>query len=113
MSSAPVLPPVDIVDAPTSHRPALDEAEYIESVRRVIEVNPLRALRLTRAHSSRFSAPTLTEEAQALQVEALARLGRESDALRSAHVFFARYPETPYRRRIERVLDPSSRAEGQ
>lgn len=98
--------------ARATRRPGPDEARYIESIRRAMERNPTRALRLARAHSSRFSAPTMAEEARALEVEALAHTGRKSEARQAANAFFARYPSTPYRRRVERALDASPWSEG-
>lgn len=83
---------------------ARDEAAYVESIRRALETDATRALRLARRHRALFPDGLLGEEAEALEVESLARLGRGEQAASRARDFFERHPSSPYRRRLERAM---------
>lgn len=81
-----------------------DEPAYIDSVRRALDTQPQRALRLARRHHARFPEGLLGEEAEVLEIEALARLGQREEAAARASSFYAQHATSPYRRRIDRAL---------
>jgi hypothetical protein len=109
--AAIVDPPEVVVEAapmPGSSREATadrdDEGGYVESIRRAVDRDPSRALRMSRRHAALFPRGLLGEEVAALEVESLARAGRHDDARALAEAFFGRHPESAYRRRIDRAL---------
>ena len=59
---------------------------------------------LTRDHELSFPESLLTEERQALRVEALARLGRSSEAEQELTGFEQRFPRSIYRRRLRSLV---------
>jgi hypothetical protein len=85
---------------------APDDATLLQQARSSIGSEPSRALTLTRDHELRFPASPLVEERQALRIEAFARLGRGSEAARELAAFEARYPRSPYRRRLRSLVSP-------
>jgi hypothetical protein len=85
---------------------AQDDSVLLQQARAGISADPSRALTLTRDHELRFPASPLVEEREALRIEAFARLGRGSEAARALEVFEARYPRSPYRRRLRSLLSP-------
>lgn len=105
---APAPPPVEAperVPAPAPRAAATpDEPAYIDSVRRALDTQPQRALRLARRHHERFPEGLLGEEAEVLEIEALARLGQREAAAARASAFYAQHQASPYRRRIDRAL---------
>jgi hypothetical protein len=104
---APVVAPAE--DRALEPEPPMDEARYLESIRRALDRQPARALRLARRFPALYPDGLLAEEAAALEVEALARTGADARAL--AETFASRYPRSPYRRRIDRAIAESTSAE--
>ena len=82
------------------------DSALLQQARASVGGDPSRALTLTRDHEVRFPASPLVEERQALRIEALARLGRRSEATRELDGFEARYPRSPYRRRLRSLVSP-------
>lgn len=80
------------------------DAALLQDARRVMLADPARALGLTRDHELSFPTSALTEERQALRVEALARLGRSAEAERELERFEQRFPRSIYRRRLQSLL---------
>lgn len=118
-AAAPALPPVAEAAPAASHLasapvrsaapatstqpPALDaarDAEILQDARRALASNPSRALNLTRDHELHFPASPLTEERQALQIEALANLGRRAEAAGALAGFTTRFPRSIHARRL-------------
>jgi hypothetical protein len=93
--SAPRLTP--------SATPEQDTA-LLQQARLVVAADPARALTLTRDHELHFPASALTEERQALRIEALARLGRHSEATRDLSTFDRHFPRSIYRHRLHALL---------
>lgn len=95
----------EVVPEPTP-RTAItpDEPAYIDSVRRALDTQPQRALRLAQRHHARFPEGLLGEEAEVLEIEALARMGQRAEAEARASSFYAQHATSPYRRRIDRAL---------
>jgi hypothetical protein len=82
------------------------DAQLLQQARAELASNPARALSLTRDHAVHFPDSPLVVEREALQIEALARLGRRNEAAVALAVFEARYPRSPYARRLHALLEP-------
>jgi hypothetical protein len=82
------------------------DAELLQRARAALANSPVLALALTREHAARFSSSPLTEERQALSIEALARLGRRSEARQGLSAFEETFPRSPYRRRLRALVAP-------
>jgi len=87
-----------------------DEYRLLRAARQALAEFPARALALTEEHARRFPRGMLGQEREAIAVEALFQLGREGQARERARSFFATYPSSPHRSRIERALARSSGA---
>jgi hypothetical protein len=101
---APPPVPPSPASASASGSSAHDDSALLQQARARIGAEPSRALTLTRDHEARYPTSALAEERQALRVEALARLGRSSEAARELEDFEARYPRSPYRRRLRSLV---------
>lgn len=89
--------------------PALDsarDAALLQEARGLVASNPARALTLTRDHELHFPNSALTEERQALRIEALGRLGRHAEAARELASFDQRFPHSIYARRLHALPLP-------
>lgn len=84
------------------------DARLLQEARSAVATNPARALTLTRDHELHFPTSALTEERQALRIEALARLGRRAEAERELQAFAARFPRSIYTRRLQALTSPQS-----
>lgn len=80
------------------------EIALLQQARRALASAPAQALALTQSHARLFPDGTFREEREALAVEALLALGRHAEANARAHALLERYPQSAYRRRIERLL---------
>jgi hypothetical protein len=67
-----------------------------------------RALELVARHMELYPSGALTEEREAVAIEALWRLGRDEARTRFDQ-FVVKYPRSGYRRRLERLLEEASR----
>jgi len=83
---------------------AEQDAALLQQARRLVASEPARALTLTRDHELHFPGSPLTEERQALRIEALARLGRRAEAERELATFDQRFPRSIYRHRLRALL---------
>jgi hypothetical protein len=92
-----------------SAAPTLDSAQdaaLLHEARGLVATHPARALTLTRDHELHFPNSVLNEERQALRVEALARLGRHTEAARELAAFDQRFPRSIYARRLHALPLP-------
>lgn len=80
------------------------DAALLQQARLIVASEPARALTLTRDHELHFPASALTEERQALRIEALARLGRRPEATRALATFDQHFPRSIYRHRLHALL---------
>jgi hypothetical protein len=84
------------------------EIQLLERARRLIAVDPSRALDTLHEHQREFGNGTLVLERQFLEVEALLRLGRRSEARAQAAVLKQNAPGSLYERRLSQLLDGTS-----
>jgi hypothetical protein len=99
--SAPVVPPPV---APPASDPGLNEGALLLRARRELESNPAETLKLAEEHSRLFAAGTLVPEREVLAIEALARLGRLSEARARFVDFRARFPQSPHLARLQATV---------
>jgi hypothetical protein len=97
---APEPPKAPSSRPPRRAREPEDELAVLEEARRLLSNNPAAALALTRDHALRHPAGAFAEEREALAIEALRRLNRNEEASARLRDFEARYPRSPYRRRL-------------
>jgi len=97
---APETPKAPSSRPPRRAREPEDELAVLEEARRLLPNNPAAALALTRDHALRHPAGAFAEEREALAIEALRRLNRIEEASARLRDFEARYPRSPYRRRL-------------
>lgn len=90
--------------AASSPPPPEQDAALLQQAQRLVASDPARALTLTRDHELHFPTSPLTEERQALRIEALARLGRRPEAARELASFDQRFPQSIYRHRLHSLL---------
>jgi hypothetical protein len=113
-SSAP-----KIIPAPTaSHEPEstsrpqhddIAELDWIDRAQSALKTNPARALEIVDGYRQRVSPRAFDEEATAIAIEAAERTGDPERAQREADQFFAAYPHSAYRSRIEALLNPATK----
>jgi outer membrane protein assembly factor BamD (BamD/ComL family) len=86
---------------------ASEESQLVSSTRSLLRAgNAAAALQLLEHSASRFHPGILIQEREALCVEALAALGRTSEASAHAEAFIRAYPKSPYASRVRsRVSD--------
>lgn len=98
-AAAPPRPP-----APSPEETLSREAALLEEARALVRTSPGAALRKVAEHERLFRQAVLVPERELIAVEALARLGRPTDARRRARALLARHPGTLYEERVERIL---------
>lgn len=84
------------------------EIQLLERARRLISVDPSRALDTLDEYQREFGKGTLVLERQFLEVEALLRLGRRDDARARAAALRANAPGSLYESRLTQLLDGAS-----
>ena len=100
-----------IVKAPPSTHPKLEpkadpnaELTLISRAESTLSSDPAGALALTEEHRAKSPNGQLVPERAVIAVEALAKLGRKTEAQQRADQFLARHADSPYRVRLERAL---------
>jgi hypothetical protein len=81
------------------------EAGLLHQARDALKSAPNTTLELVREHATCFAESALQEERAALRIEALCRMGRHADAQEAHTAFEARFPNSPYRRRLKTLLE--------
>ena len=97
LRSRPAAPPSFETD------PAAELA-LIRHAQAALRSDPAEALRTTVEHRRRFGDGTLAQEREVLAIDALTRLGRETNAGDRAARFHSRWPRSAHRRRIDVIL---------
>lgn len=84
-----------------------EEMLLITQAQLAIRNRPERTLELVNQHRRRFPRGIFVQEREALQIEALARLGRNNEAQNQAQRFRKNYPRSNYQVRINSALENS------
>lgn len=103
--AAPAPAPVESAAVPRRAPPASNrEIAQLVRIRAALERDPAAAHRLIRAAQREFPQGMLREEREGLDVIALFRMGGARRAREQAERFIERYPRSPLRPRVERIL---------
>jgi len=95
---------------PTTDHPESDddrflrEAQLVAQARKQLGTNPQQALASTRKHDREFPKGALVEEARALEIRALAKLGRMDDAQRKADDFLREFGDGAHASAVRRAI---------
>lgn len=89
-------------------RQASSEHELLSEARAALATDPGRTIRLVEEHTRTHPRSTLQEERRALRIEALVRLGQKTEAARRFAEFEGNFPQSPYRRRLARLVAADS-----
>jgi hypothetical protein len=81
------------------------EAKLVALARRALADDPDRALALTRQVEREFPNGLLEEERRALEIRALAALGRDDEASGAAKGFLAKFPDGPHAAAVRRAIE--------
>lgn len=103
-AALPTPPTRSVAPTAIDSAPQVDaarDAQLLQEARSLMARSPARALSLTRNHELHFPSSPLTEERQALQIEALTRLGRMAEARAALEGFRTRFPRSIHARRLE------------
>jgi hypothetical protein len=84
--------------------PASGEVELLSAAQRALRRTPSQALTLAHEHARRYPDGAFAEERDAVEIEALALLGRIDDARARVNAFMHDYPSSPHRRRLVQLL---------
>lgn len=90
--------------APSSSTELGEESALLERARRALSSAPEAALVLLREHAERFPRGQLAAERHLIEVDALYRVGRTSEAVTLAHQLLATSGSGLYSQRVERLL---------
>jgi hypothetical protein len=92
--------------SPAQPDPSPTEGALLLRARQELSSDPSGAFALTQEHARRFPSGTLVQEREVLAIEALARLGRSSEARRRLDAFRARFPQSPHVARLSALVAP-------
>lgn len=84
--------------------PFVAEDRLIRQACAALPNDPALALSLTSAHARRFPDGTLEQEREVIAIEALTKLGRDSEARERAATFTQHHPTSAYRARVEQLV---------
>ncbi|HEX5061680.1 MAG TPA: hypothetical protein VFV99_20075 [Kofleriaceae bacterium] len=90
--------------APQAAAPIPSQAELLAKAWQVLPHDPAEALKLVELDARLHADGALTEEREALRIQALLPLGRAADARELAKTFNERYPQSVHRKRLDAAL---------
>jgi hypothetical protein len=82
-----------------------NEMDLLESAQQALGREPRRALAYLREHRSTFPRSKFAQERDVLVLEALQRLHDRAAVKDGARAFFARYPRSPHRARVSKLIE--------
>jgi hypothetical protein len=101
--SATASPP--IASTPSGSVSTLpSESQLLGTAQSSLASDPARALKLTAEHHQLFPRGAFTQEREVIEIDALYRLGRKTEADRRATQFIARNPGSSYARRVKELM---------
>jgi hypothetical protein len=80
------------------------ESQLLGAAQSSLVSDPARALKLTSEHRQLFPAGAFTQEREVIEIDALYRLGRKTDAEHRAKQFIAHNPGSSYARRVKDLM---------
>jgi hypothetical protein len=83
---------------------AAAELELLMSAQDAVEQNPQRALALLDEHAHAYPQGNFVQERESLAIDALRKLGRQTQAAARAHAFVQGFPASPHAHRIAQWL---------
>jgi hypothetical protein len=86
---------------PAEHEKPRTELQLLFEARKALQAQPEAALRLLAEHAARFHNGQLAPEREVLAIEALRKLGRNTEADQRLREFQARYPQSIHLRRLQ------------
>ncbi len=110
LATTPIGSPAASAALEESVLPDGEEYKLLRSARGALSTDPSRALTLTDEHKRRFSGGMLSQEREAIAIEALARVGRRAEAATRLARFARQFPNSPYRGRLEGMLHETNQA---
>lgn len=81
-----------------------EETRLLSGAQQALAANPAEALRIAETHRKAFPTGVLSQERDALVVEALVKQGRMVEAKRAAAAFARNYPGSSHQRRIQDLV---------
>ena len=100
-------PPAHEPSAPDRKSVLRDESSAVHEVRRTLRSgNAAAALSLLDQARHRFPRGALSQEREALMIEALAKSGAQEAAARKAQIFLHAYPKSPYASDVRTFTSP-------
>ncbi|MBI5532195.1 MAG: hypothetical protein HY898_05750 [Deltaproteobacteria bacterium] len=101
-----VIPPRASAAASASAGEGPSETALLQQAQGALGSDPGRALALTREHARRFPSGALSQEREAIAIQALVGLGRKAEARARAERFASANPGSAYVRRFEVLIGP-------
>ncbi len=102
-------PPVkEAAKAPAS-KPT--EVALLRQAQQALKSDPQRALSLAQQHSRLYPSGHLNQEREVIRIEALRRLGRDTEAKRLGDRFEKRFPDSAHRSKVDTVEEGAQRPE--
>ncbi len=103
-SGATPAPLADTAAEPKKKKKAADAMADLRRAQDALGSSPARALRLIARHRSDYPRSAFSQERDVLEIDALIRLGRRSEAVAKGDQFAKYYPKSGHRRRIDALL---------
>jgi hypothetical protein len=110
MLPPPAASPSAPASLPSAPAAVSTEIQLLDAAQLALRGGDLaRALALTSSHRDAYPRGAMTEEREAIAVEALVRLGRTDDARVRLASFVTRFPGSGYHARLQRLLSTAPR----
>lgn len=99
-----VAPSTAPVVAPEPARSSADAMADLRKAQDALGANPARSLQLIAEHRANYPRSAFSQERDVLEIDALLRLGRRSEAVARGDQFARYYPKSAHLRRIDALL---------
>ncbi len=107
--AVPTRPPTITKPAPPKRPAGIDETTLLDHAHRALQAGEAsKSLRLVADHERSFPEGAMSEEREAIAIEALHKLGRGDEARQRLDSFVVWYPRSPYVRRLAALVSPTT-----
>jgi hypothetical protein len=106
-ASSPIAAPPSaraVVPSPSASAPVRSEIDLLREAQASVGSNPSHALAVCDEHARSYPNGQLGQERELIRIQALAALGRTSEAQAAADAFKARHPGSAYSQRIDEIV---------